>query len=348
MSGAVLLPNFGAEEGDESAAPKHGLEDAAQLWRLLFGPGTRFFDDRPVEPSAFGERAGPVFPWIEDGGGCVPWLSTERAARRIARAGLRLAGPDPQAVRTVHDKGFALRKAAELDLLPPVLAGAIRIFEPEELATPAAVRTAIAALPDWVDHWVLKPRLGSSGRGRVPGRGRELVPVVEAALPRLAQRGGAILEPWLSRTGDHSMLLHVGEEGPTLLGITEQVLTPSGVYFGNRGTVARRSGSRWDEELEEAALRLGAAIHAAGFRGPCGVDAFAFRDPAGVERLRPAVEVNARFTMGTVALGLVRRAEEAGLLEGARGFFFSLRRAAEAPAEARRIALGRGAELQLF
>jgi len=49
------------------------------------------------------------------------------------------------------------------------------------------------------------------------------------------------------------------------------------------------------------------AAHAQGYHGPCGVDAFAFRGPDG-PLLRPAVELNARFTLGTIVTGLLRRA----------------------------------------
>jgi len=48
-----------------------------------------------------------------------------------------------------------------------------------------------------------------------------------------------------------------------------------------------------------------------GYAGPAGVDAFVFADPeapgAGAPILRPVVELNARFTAGTVTIGLVRR-----------------------------------------
>jgi hypothetical protein len=66
---------------------------------------------------------------------------------------------------------------------------------------------------------------------------------------------------------------------------------------------------RADAELRAAALTIARAAAAAGYWGPCGVDAFAYRDPeSGGESLRPVVELNARFTLGSVALGQARRA----------------------------------------
>ena len=67
------------------------------------------------------------------------------------------------------------------------------------------------------------------------------------------------------------------------------------------------------------------AAAAAGYHGPCGVDAFAFRGPGGESTLRSVVELNARFTMGTVALGLLRRACAAGVLAGPAAWCFTLR-----------------------
>ena len=132
------------------------------------------------------------------------------------------------------------------------------------------------------------------------------------ALPRLHRQGGAVLEPWLDREQDLSAQLHVAPDGAiTLLATLEQQMSPSGVYRGHRGRLDHRlrisSGSAHDAELLEAATALGRAAHAEGFHGPCGVDAFVFRGPRGSE-LRPAVELNARFTTGTVLAGLLRRA----------------------------------------
>jgi hypothetical protein len=81
---------------------------------------------------------------------------------------------------------------------------------------------------------------------------------------------------------------------------------------GHRGEVDRRGrvhcGSPFDDALREAGSELTAAAAEAGYRGPCGVDGFAFRDAEGHEILRPTVELNARFTLGIVALGCLRRA----------------------------------------
>jgi hypothetical protein len=200
---------------------------------------------------------------------------------------------------------------------------------------------------------VLKPALGTSGRGRVHGQwlrsasrvdgaeplvgpaGRLLAPIAASAWAELARRGGAILEPWLSRVADYSVQLAVGRPGAgpavTILATTTQILSPSGQIRGNRGalTVAGRivhgvaggdgdAASRIEDALTTAAQRLGAAAAAQGFYGIAGIDAFCFVGPDGQPVLRPVVELNARFTTGTVAAGLLRRAEQAGRIAAQR------------------------------
>jgi hypothetical protein len=175
-------------------------------------------------------------------------------------------------------------------------------------------RARLRTWPDWTrGRFCLKPRLGSSGRGRVPGDAAHLdEQALARSLPRLARHGGALLEPWLAREGDLSAQLHVAPDGVvTLLGTLELCVTASGVYRGHRGRLDHRlriaSGSAHDDGLLEAAMILAQAAHAEGYHGPCGIDAFAFRGPEGT-LLRPAVELNARFTLGTIVAGLLRRA----------------------------------------
>jgi hypothetical protein len=179
--------------------------------------------------------------------------------------------------------------------------------------------------------FTLKPRLGSSGRGRVSGSLTTDQRSIRGAFPRLAQRGGAIFEPWLSRRTDLSVSLFVpppDASGPqpaaiTLLGSLELLVTPSGVYRGHCGEVDSRgrifSGHPEDETLRADAAAVANEARAAGFFGPCGVDALTYV-PADIdstsatetdfdhERLRSLVEFNGRLTMGGVAIGLVRRA----------------------------------------
>jgi hypothetical protein len=140
----------------------------------------------------------------------------------------------------------------------------------------------------------------------------------------MADRGGAVLEPWLDRTLDLSVQLHVPQAGQgdvEVLGSTRQILTAAGQILGNRGRLGPDGALTAGDPATEAAIgdaarALGRAARAAGFSGLCGLDSFTFAGPDGAPTLRPVVELNARFTTGTVALGLVRRCQAAGLCDG--------------------------------
>lgn len=256
-------------------------------------------------------------------------------------------------VRRVHDKAFAANFASASGYLPKCLADLTCVYAPGELAEPgpwlAELKARLAAWPTWTGgRFTLKPRHGSSGRGRVGGRAGALDEAkLRASLPRLAERGGAVLEPWLERTRDLSVMLQIAppemgtEGGVRLLGTAEQILAPSGVYLGHRGEIDSRgrvfSGCDDEEPMREAAAALAGEARAAGYWGPCGVDGFAFQRPgkpaehsASEPELRPLVEFNARFTVGIVVVGLIRRAlervkPEIGLEPGGRaGFLFGL------------------------
>jgi hypothetical protein len=152
----------------------------------------------------------------------------------------------------------------------------------------------------------------------------------------LAKRGGAILEPWFKRKLDLSAQMYVAPNGDvTLLGTLEQIVAPSGVYLGHRAEIDSRgrvfSGSSFDENLRETGVIAAKRAFDEGYFGPCGIDAFTIEtdvpDEFSHEILRPLVEFNARFTMGIIAIGIVRRAleqikEPLGLEPGVRSAFY--------------------------
>jgi hypothetical protein len=112
------------------------------------------------------------------------------------------------------------------------------------------------------------------------------------------------------------------------IGTTRQVVRGAGVYLGSRGLVDDEgritSGSPWDDELREAAEDVARLAASLGYFGPLGVDGFAFLGPEDEEILRPVVEVNARFTMGIAAAGLLGHALRQGVVEASAEWVFSL------------------------
>jgi hypothetical protein len=216
----------------------------------------------------------------------------------------------------VHDKAFAHEVAQREGLSPACLDGIITAFSPAELRSPnaiAALTQRLEAWPEWARaRFTLKPRWGTSGRGRVAGSdARADTPEIRGALDRLARCGGTMLEPWLTRRGDLSTTFWI-EPGAALrlVGSSDQLIDASGLYRGARGSVDSRGRvsalSHWDESARELALPLANAAAAEGYAGPLGVDVIAFSTPEGEVALHP-VELNARYTVGFITVGLVRR-----------------------------------------
>ncbi len=296
MSGPALLPNLGGEEGGDPPRSSEAARATVEaLWRDLF-------EDPPLLPG-----------W--DSIEAAAWWNSPEAEGWAGDQGLALYGPRAEVAARVHDKAFTLALARDEGMLPVPFDGSIA-FDPAELedgpAFVAALRRAVDPLPAGALGFTLKPRFGSSGRGRVAlPAGEDPETRALGARARLAARGGAILEPWVERIADYSTQLQVGAEGVTLLATLEQCTTPAGLVLGHRGRVDSRGrvtcGADCDEALSEAALPLALAMAETGFECVCIVDAFRYRSPDG-ERLRPLVECNARFTVGLLAMGQVRRA----------------------------------------
>lgn len=324
--GTLVLPNLGGDdpEGRSGDALPGGARIAARLFASLFPASARIrcHPRRPPAPRPWPEALGPpreeaVFPWLDRPGEAVAWIRTPEAER--AAEGRRLLGSPPELTRSIHDKAFAHRLAAELGLVPPSLRGVGLVLDPALCLDPEQARRRIEEhLASWPEplrrNFVLKPRQGGSARGRYPGHhGRTDAPDLAPALARLAARGGAVLEPWLERECDFSAQMLVEPDGTLrLLGTLEILAAPSGRTLGHRGTVDTRgriaSGLAEDAALREAAAAAGSAARDAGYRGPLGIDGFRFRAPAGGSEIRPLVELNARFTVGMIVIGLVRRA----------------------------------------
>lgn len=331
----VLLPNLGAEEGqDWFAIANHApVLVAARLWALLFAgrDGIRHPRDGAADtqlrcetlwPEALGEvPESAAFPWIAEGAAHA-WLNTQTAAAYADTVlDSPIVGISPALAWELSDKARTARVAAELGLTPASLASLVEPITPEECrdanALIARLESSLAAWPDWTERrFTLKPRFGTSGRGRVGGMETVDTPAVRSALPRLSDRGGALFEPWLKRQTDLSISLHVpapdaNESLPTILGSLEMLTSPSGLYRGHCGEVDNRgrvfSGHREDESLRADAAMLAGALRSQGFFGPCGIDAFSYLEGER-SRLRSAVEFNPRITMGIVTLGLIRRA----------------------------------------
>jgi len=328
----LLHANIGVEAArDPSPAARRVLARLAELWAMLFTAGARIAgaDRPPAWPCDLGdEPRAPAWPFLA-GVTATAWLHDSAAAHALGdRAANAVA---PAVVAHVHDKAFALAAARRLRLNPDLLDPLLSAFEPRELTAPdrrERLRDRLASWPDWTGgRFLLKPRWGTSGRGRVAGQRRHLDAISDRAFSRLAHAAGAILEPALDRTADLSVQMWLDGADATIVGTTRQLVSEQGEWLGNVGHLTDQgrsvSGDPADHELVSAARAIAVELAAAGYHGPCGVDSFRFVGPDDAEILRPVVELNARWTTGLVALGLLERARSAGRTDGAAAWCFT-------------------------
>ncbi len=167
---------------------------------------------------------------------------------------------------------------------------------------------------------LFKAAFACAGRGHfaAPERGRgrdELGGWLDA---RLALDGFVVGEPLLNRVADFSAQYDLRDGSARLLGFCAVENDAAGRFRAVRA--APRWGRLLPVEVSEFLFRdagvtacyrdrVAAALPGLlpGYNGAVGVDALVHRDVTGSLALRPVVEVNVRFTMGRIALELMRR-----------------------------------------
>jgi hypothetical protein len=158
-------------------------------------------------------------------------------------------------------------------------------------------------------EWVVKAEFSNSSRERFLQRSNS--PPDRGALSRWAARRLAmgqalIVEPWVERIDEVGVQLTIQRNGePRVEGVTGLLVDNAGRYRGSEFTPALDNDPQWQDAI---AIAMEAARHVqqAGYFGPLGIDAMRYRDAAGEIRLRPLQDINARWTMGRLSLGLRR------------------------------------------
>ncbi len=237
-----------------------------------------------VPASARGSQAGRVF---------TPWGWTPTAAEAGERAGASVSPVAFEVVARVNSKLWSHALEVEMGWALP---GARVARTLEELESAAA-----RARPGAEDKWVVKSPHGFAARERVLGRGpRVEAPQAKWAARRFRRGEALVFQPWLEVVREYGVVAEVfGDGSHRVRGVsdlrTNGAGTGTGYVLGRPPTPARAA------ELERVAAVVCARLHAEGYSGPVGVDAL---EHAG--GLHPLLEVNARHTMGFVALAVER------------------------------------------
>ncbi|MBV8859403.1 MAG: hypothetical protein JOZ02_20895 [Acidobacteria bacterium] len=223
----------------------------------------------------------------------TPWGWTRSAAEEGLRAGAEVRPPDFEAVARVNSKLWSHALEVEMGWALP---GACVAHAPEELNEAAA-----RACPGADDKWVIKSPYGFAARERVLGRGPRVEGAQGAwAFKRLARGEPLIFQPWLEVKREYGVVVEVSKEGShRLLGVSD--LRTNGAGTGVGYVLGRPPEPDRMRLLEEVATVVCERLRAEGYGGPAGFDAL---EHAG--GLHPLLEVNARYTMGFVALAVER------------------------------------------
>jgi hypothetical protein len=217
----------------------------------------------------------------------LAFCPTPGALERLALLGRRPAiAPGVEVLRRVNDRAFSAA-------LGQTMPGARFVHTLAELE--ATIRG-----PSPTGSFLIKRPFGFAGRERRRADGGQLDPSTLGFVQRSFARGeGLQIEPWVERRGDFSRHGWVREAGPALFGpLVRQDCDVAGRWQGARLAEPAALSDAEAELLQAELERSAEALHAAGYRGPFGVDAFRYVAAAGATALAPRCEINARFTMG--------------------------------------------------
>lgn len=224
----------------------------------------------------------------------TPWGWTPSVVRLGESLGARLSPVPFETVRRVNSKLWSHALEQELGL---AMRGACAATNFEELQEAVA-----RACPRAEDKWVIKSPFGFAARERVLGRGARL----EGAQATWARRQFAkgitlIFQPWLERVREYGVTLEINPDGEiNFNGISD--LQTNGAGTGTGYLLGRRIDSpERAAELRQLAQMIGTRLFQEGYTGPAGVDALEHTNG-----LHPLLEINARYTMGFVALAIER------------------------------------------
>ena len=219
----------------------------------------------------------------------VPWGVEPHVLHWLGTLGLAGGFPDPAVVRAVNGRRFQWECETTLGVRP---AGARWCGTAEEFADAAA--SLSDANPS---GWVAKAEFGGSGRGVRFGAGEPTDAVVRWVAAGCRRGGGFLVEPRLWTAAEAGVHFTVWPDGRVRHdGVTGLTSHPDGRFRRSEPLASGEQGD-WGDAVT-AGERVARLAADRGYHGPLSVDAARLTDGT----LRPVQDVNARRTMGRVAL----------------------------------------------
>ncbi len=224
-------------------------------------------------------------PQIDPARRLRPFGWNQEAIQQNGRCSEPALHPPLSVVRRVNSRSFAC--GLEAELFPDDARGTF-IHSVPELET--FLTRALAN-----SEWVIKAEHANAGLGNHRLRRTRLSdPALRFVNRRLSQDHCLLIEPWLNRTCDRSMVFDVPFDVAQLR-IHETVCTDGGALVGSVFDPVPQADVPW-RALADAGERIAARLDSEGYFGPVCVDAFEWCDGHHT-RLRPLVDLNARQAM---------------------------------------------------
>jgi hypothetical protein len=214
--------------------------------------------------------------------------------------------PTPRAIALMHRAGVEPEPHPSFDVLRTVNGRQFCASIGQTLPGAAFARSlddavAIIAEPPPVGaQWRAKRAFGMAGRGQRPiAPGQPSAADASFLETSIAREGGIQIEPEVAIVRELAVHGLLGADGSLRLGfVLEQRCDATGQWLESR-PIAEDVPL-----LRREADGVAAALHRAGYFGPFGVDAFEYDSKNGVT-LNPRSEINARYSMGFSASGLL-------------------------------------------
>lgn len=223
----------------------------------------------------------------------TPWGWTKSAVALGESTGAIVRHPPLETIARVNSKLWSYALEQELGI---ALAGSVAMASFEELQ--AAVSRAC---PNANDKWIIKSPFGFAARERVLGRGAMLEGAQAVWVRRRLSQGETLLfQSWLDVIREYGVVLNIQTGGEVVIeGISDLQTNGAGTGYGY--LLGRKIDSNSALELERTARIVGARLFREGYVGPAGMDALEH-----TRGLHTLLEINARYTMGHVAVAVER------------------------------------------
>ncbi len=239
-----------------------------------------------------------------------PWGWSESAMKFARQAGIKSSSAPPiEAVKLVNRRSFN----APFDIVVPPDPGKSVGLQSAAITTFGTfcnnitdVRDAVSCfVNDGHDRWVAKPEHSHAGRNRLLATGVHFNDQQHGWFKRQFQHsGGVYVEPWVERLDEIGLQYEIYKDRDAeLVGSAGLLNDAMGRYIGSVVHHQRQTAPIWQAVVDHG-YSVCLAASRAGYFGPLGIDAFRFKTANGDLMLRACNDINARYTMGRIAVSM--------------------------------------------